>query len=66
VPALEAALNDREPLVRGHGAWALGAIASGADCPSDVVASVAGALQIQFASESDPWVREEIRLALGM
>jgi epoxyqueuosine reductase len=66
VPALVIALNDEEPLVRGHAAWALGAVASAAECPPDVAASAAGALVIQFASEPDPWVREEIRLALGM
>jgi len=66
VPALAVALNDEEPLVRGHAAWALGVIASGAGCPSGVVESVAGALLLQLASEPEPWVREEIRLALGM
>ena len=66
VPALAIALNDEEPLVRGHAAWALGAVASAAECPPDVAASAAGALVLQLASEPDPWVREEIRLALGM
>ena len=30
VPALAIALNDEEPLVRGHAAWALGRIGTGA------------------------------------
>ena len=66
VPALERGLLDPEPLVRGHAAWALGAIASAADCSPGMVASISGALLLQLASESDPWVRDEIRLALGM
>jgi len=65
VPALAAALNDEEALVRGHAAWALGAIASVADCPPGVIASTSGALLAQLPSESDAWVRDEIRLALG-
>ncbi|MFL5540286.1 MAG: tRNA epoxyqueuosine(34) reductase QueG, partial [Longimicrobiaceae bacterium] len=60
VPALEVGLRDPEPLVRGHSAWALGAVASAAECPPDVAASAAGALVSQLASEPDPWVREEI------
>ncbi|MGH7475119.1 MAG: tRNA epoxyqueuosine(34) reductase QueG [Longimicrobiales bacterium] len=54
-PALAAALSDREPLVRGHAAWALGRIAS---------AEARAALSDQLAVESDAWVREELRLAL--
>jgi len=66
VPALERGLRDPEPLIRGHAAWALGATASAVGCAPGVVASASGALLLQLASESDPWVREEITLALGM
>jgi len=65
VPALRRGLTDSEPLVRGHAAWALGAIAATVNCPPDLVATVLDALLLQLASESDPWVRDEIRLALG-
>jgi epoxyqueuosine reductase len=55
VPALAAALNDEEPLVRGHAAWALGRIGT------------AGAMQAlagRAAVEADAWVREEVEAAL--
>jgi epoxyqueuosine reductase len=56
VPALSTALNDEEPLVRGHAAWALGRISS---------ALADKELQERLALEVDEWVREEIRLALN-
>ncbi|HEV2733462.1 MAG TPA: HEAT repeat domain-containing protein [Longimicrobiaceae bacterium] len=55
VPVLAVALNDDEPLVRGHAAWALGRIGT------------EGALQAlrgRAAVEEDAWVREEIAAAL--
>jgi epoxyqueuosine reductase len=55
VPALAAALNDEEPLVRGHAAWALGRIGTH------------GALQALLGRaevEQDAWVRDEIHSAL--
>src|SRR5213082_2991030 len=55
VPALAAALNDEEPLVRGHAAWALGRI--GTDAARQ-------ALQGRAEAEEDAWVREEIESAL--
>jgi epoxyqueuosine reductase len=55
VPALAAALNDSEPLVRAHAAWALGRIATH---------EAAEALDRRLAGESDASVREEIELAL--
>lgn len=55
VPALVQALEDPEPLVRGHAAWALGRIGSEvARC----------ALLRRLASEGDEWVRSEVRWAL--
>lgn len=55
VPVLASALEDSEPLVRGHAAWALGRIAS---------AEARGALQSALSSEEDPFVRDELELAL--
>lgn len=55
VPALVRALDDHEPLIRGHVAWALGRI-GGADARL--------ALGRRYATEADGWVREEIESAL--
>jgi epoxyqueuosine reductase len=56
VPALADALNDDEPLVRGHVAWALGRIGS-----SDAIT----ALQQKLLSEDNTEVKSEIEEALG-
>ena len=55
VPALAAALEDGEPLIRGHAAWALGRIGGVAARHS---------LEMALSRESDAWVREECVLAL--
>ena len=55
VPALAVALNDEEPLVRGHAAWALGRIGTEA---------ARQALRGRGEVEEDAWVREEIAVAL--
>ncbi|MFQ5847622.1 MAG: tRNA epoxyqueuosine(34) reductase QueG [Candidatus Methylomirabilales bacterium] len=56
VPALtRALLEDAEPLVRGHAAWALGEIGG---------AAAQQGLQHALAQENDPGVLEEIHLAL--
>ncbi|HEU0016491.1 MAG TPA: HEAT repeat domain-containing protein [Longimicrobium sp.] len=55
VPALAVALNDEEPLVRGHAAWALGRIGTEA---------ARQALRGRAEGEDDAWVREEIEIAL--
>jgi epoxyqueuosine reductase len=55
VPALAIALNDEEPLVRGHAAWALGRIGTEA---------ARQALRGRGEGEEDTWVREEIAAAL--
>jgi epoxyqueuosine reductase len=55
VPALAVALNDEEPLVRGHAAWALGRIGTEA---------ARQALRGNGEVEADGWVREEITLAI--
>jgi epoxyqueuosine reductase len=64
VPALVAALEDGEPLVRGHAAWALGAISASTGCAPEVATEVTGALVLRLASEEDAGVREEISSAL--
>ena len=56
VPALAVALNDHEPLIRGHAAWALGRIGG---------ALAQEALGKRLAQEDDAWVCEEIRLAMA-
>jgi len=55
VPALLAALNDSEMLIRAHAAWALGQI--GGD-------QSLAALKIRLSVETDPRVQTEINLAL--
>jgi len=55
VPALAGALQDSEPLVRGHAAWALGRLGGGA----------ARHALMQARTDADPWVREEVELALA-
>ncbi|HEV2014502.1 MAG TPA: tRNA epoxyqueuosine(34) reductase QueG [Candidatus Dormibacteraeota bacterium] len=55
VPALAGALDDPEPLVRGHAAWALGRLGGTA---------ARLALDATLRREADAWVRDECRLAL--
>ncbi len=66
VPALAAALNDEEALVRGHAAWALGQIASREATPPESVAEIGSVLVSRLAAEEDDWVREELSLALAI
>jgi epoxyqueuosine reductase len=55
LPALEAALHDSEPLIRGHAAWALGRIGG---------SGVRQVLHKALRTESDADVREEMTSAL--
>jgi epoxyqueuosine reductase len=55
VPALIKALNDEEPLVRGHVAWALGRIGT---------CEALAALREKLLSEDNPEVKSEIEEAL--
>jgi epoxyqueuosine reductase len=55
VPALIPLLDDAEPLIRGHAAWALGRIEG-----EDTVRALARSLAV----EGDPWVRGEITQAM--
>jgi len=65
VPVLARALDDPEPLVRGHAAWALGQILDRVGIPGDGGFEVAEALLFRLHVEEDPWVEEELELALG-
>jgi epoxyqueuosine reductase len=56
VPVLASAMSDVAPLVRGHAAWALGRVGSPA---------ALAALSSRLGRESDPFVLEEVGLALG-
>jgi len=64
VPVLAEALNDEEPLIRGHAAWALGRIAARRGRPSDVVSTCIEWIEAGLLTETDDWVREELSLAL--
>jgi epoxyqueuosine reductase len=55
VPALAIALNDAEPLIRGHAAWALGRI------PDE---RSVDALRARLLVEEDEWVVSEIKSSL--
>ena len=56
VPVLVAALEDDEPLIRGHAAWALGRIGT---------LEARAALRARAEVEEDGWVREESVMALA-
>ena len=60
LPALREALTDGSPLVRGHAAWALGALGA----RLGEMEEVAGWLRARYAAEADAFVREEIAWAL--
>lgn len=55
IPALAVALNDEEPLVRGHAAWALGRIPD---------ARSVDALRARLSVEADEWVISESKSSL--
>ena len=55
VPALARALDDPEPLVRGHAAWALGRLGG---------AAARAALHQALSREADAWVRAECEQAV--
>ena len=64
VPVLVAALDDEEPLIRGHAAWALGEIISGPGLSEEGWQEVSESLVSRLHMESDPWVEEELEFAL--
>jgi epoxyqueuosine reductase len=64
VPVLALALEDEEPLVRGHAAWALGEILARKGLPGDRGFVAAEALLARLEVEEDEWVREELEMAL--
>jgi epoxyqueuosine reductase len=57
VPSLVAALEEPEPLVRGHAAWALGKIAS---------PEAREALRARLSVESDDWVLQALGSAVAL
>lgn len=60
LPALVSALDDRSPIVRGHAAWAIGHLARRLGLESAPLEP----LENRAAIEQDPWVLEELHLAL--
>lgn len=64
VPVLAAALHDEEPLIRGHAAWALGAIAASSTTPEGVLADIGAAVSSRLLVEKENWVREELAAVL--
>lgn len=60
LPALIGALNDEAVLIRGHAAWAVGRLGARTGA-----AGWSEPLEARLAVEQDPWVREEIELALA-
>jgi len=62
LPPLVSALDDPSALVRGHAAWALGHLARRLGLESAAVVP----LEKRAAIEQDPWVLEELRLALDL
>ena len=56
VPVLKNVLNDREPLIRGAAAWALGKLGD---------AEVQTFLKEQLAVEPEPHVRQELQQAIA-
>ena len=59
-PGLDAAADDETALARGHAGWALGELLR-----RNNDERAAARLHSLLAHETDPWVREEIGLALG-
>jgi len=59
-PGLDEAAADEATLVRGHAAWALGELLRNHNDER-----AAARLQSLLVEEKDPWVREEIGMALG-
>jgi epoxyqueuosine reductase len=64
VPVLSRAVEDPEPLIRGHAAWALGRILNRVGIPGDGGFEVAEALLFRLHAEEDPWVETELEAAL--
>jgi hypothetical protein len=61
-PLARALAGDRDALVRGHAAWALGRVACA--LPAGARAETLATLAQAARSEDDAWAREEVALAL--
>ena len=62
-PLVRALREDRDALVRGHAAWALGRIAATLPATDAARADVDAALVRAAGDDGEAWVREEARLA---
>jgi epoxyqueuosine reductase len=65
VQVLARALEDDEPLIRGHAGWALGRIASGGRVSAWMVAQIDETMTSSLLTEADDWVRKELPDAYG-
>ncbi len=63
LPALAAALQDTEPLIRGHAAWALGRLRRAPDAAA--ARRARSDLRAAARLETDPWVAAELAAARG-
>ncbi len=63
-PVLISALDDPEPLIRGHAAWALGRILEHVGIPGDGGHVLVEALLDRLEEEEEEWVKEELEAAL--
>jgi len=61
-PLARALAGDRDALVRGHAAWALGRVARA--LPAGAREETLATLSHAMRSEADAWAREEAALAL--
>jgi hypothetical protein len=64
-PLARALRDDRDALVRGHAAWALGKIASLLVAADPAREEWEEALTRAVGADDEAWVREEARLALA-
>lgn len=64
-PTLSRAVHDKEALVRGHAAWALGRFLARSDIDASQAFVGNQALVDRLEVEEDPWVREELKVALA-
>jgi len=63
-PLARALRDDRDALVRGHAAWALGRVAAASPGADAMRGEASAALDTAARDDADAWVREEARLAL--
>jgi epoxyqueuosine reductase len=59
------ALDDRAPLVRGHAAWAAAHLITRLSPSTADLSEAKAALEARLQTEQDPWVNEELTLAIA-